>query len=135
MIKQPFEVNGNQLGMSLTGFKAKNRRKVAISNRPAPWCDEESATGLVHCRVAFSSMRPDGKPTSTVVGVPTEQLLYSFVENRLFKISADFDSDFTEKIRAALIARYGSLTIGRRKTGLGTTASLRSMFPKSMMKT
>jgi len=99
MIGKPFELNRMRLGMSLAGFKAKNR--------PAPRCDRDSSTGVVHCRPAASRSKRNGRTIPSVAAVPTEQLFYSFIDNRLFKITAVFEFAYTKDIRAALIGKYG----------------------------
>jgi hypothetical protein len=97
MSEKPYELNGNQVGMSLRAFKAKNR--------PTPRCDRDS-TGLVRCRPAYAST--DEGPISTVASVRTLRLFYSFVDDRLFKITFDCEFAFTKDVHTYLVAKYGA---------------------------
>lgn len=111
-----YELKGDRLGMKLEEFKAKYARK--IGGMTMPYCSDASpgqgnpalwtepwhaAAGLVTGRVDL----PSENASPTIAGVKTELLLYHFVDGRLFKISALFDTEAFHLIREAVAGKYG----------------------------
>lgn len=118
----PFELKGDVLGMTLQEFKAKHHRSVPSRFTFAPWCSDSqpgedipelmveaffSSAGLVNCRLDFPYEVEEGNAAPTVAGVPTERLLYQFVDERLWQITATFDPSVTTNVHDALVAKYG----------------------------
>lgn len=120
---QPFDLKGDQLGMSLGEFKEKYNRVVKGSVTPAPFCSSDrpgsdistllseswfDKAGVVTCRTNFPfEEREHSGEAPTVAGVPTQILIYHFVDGRLFRITAWFEHENVQQVRAALIAKYG----------------------------
>ncbi|MBX3432834.1 MAG: hypothetical protein KF847_05915 [Pirellulales bacterium] len=120
----PFELKGDRLGSTLDEFKAKYARKVGSFQ--LPYCSDStpgqaiealrverwySAAGLVHGRIDLPS---EGDPP-TIAGVKTELLLYQFVDGRLFRITAMFDTEECHLVREALVKKYGPPTSERQE--------------------
>ena len=121
--KEPYELKGDQLGMSLFDFKNKYHREVAGHNEPAPFSSEyrpgqkidtlfsepwHADAGIVHCSIEFPFERYKDGRIPTVAGVGVDVLLYKFVDGRLYQISAYFDTRNFDGIQRALIEKYGS---------------------------
>jgi hypothetical protein len=116
-----YELKGDRLGMSFDEFKQKyaresqgGREKLPLSsddawgpNRAAlhvePW---HKAAGIVHARIDL----PAENDSPTVAGVKTELLLYHFIDNRLFRISAFFPTDQFHVVSDAAGTKYGLAT-------------------------
>jgi hypothetical protein len=115
----PYELKGDRLGMTLEEFKTKYARKAGhftlpytsescagqanASLRSEPW---HVGAGLINARVDLPS---EGNPP-TIAGVKTELVLYHFVDGRLFRIVAYFDTEAFHLIRDALVAKHGAPT-------------------------
>lgn len=114
-----FELKGDRLGMKLEDFKAKYTRRSALTGRDLPWCSDESplvgipdlrslawhhAAGIVHARI----VDPREMSSPTVAGVPTEILLYQFIDGKLFQITALFGTDGFHLVHEALGEKYGA---------------------------
>lgn len=127
--EKPYDFKGDRLGMELEDFKRKHYRKVG--EQVAPFTSENTAgerietllseawhpeAGIIHCSLDFPFERFRGREAPTVAGIDVEFLIYRFVDKRLFRISAFFDTRSFDSVRAALIERYGSLR--RRKRSL-----------------
>ena len=69
------------------------------------------SAGLVNCRLNFPFETIRGDPPPTVAGVPTLSLVYSFVDEQLFKIRALLDAKYTQEVYDALEAKYGAPSI------------------------
>ena len=136
-VDEPFELKGDRLGMTLAEFKTKHHREIYDHDLPAPWCSdlfpEETmvplasepyfaSAGLVNCRLDFPFEASGGKPSPTVAGVPTLSLLYSFVDEKLFKIAATFDAENTQEVYDALEAKYGAPDIEEGEHRLWTNS-------------
>jgi hypothetical protein len=114
-----FELKGDRLGMTLDDFKAKYARKMGSITLPyttescpgqsnaALWSEPwHMAAGLINARVDLPS---EGNPP-TIAGVKTEQMLYHFVDGRLFRITVLFDTEAFHLIREAIVAKHGAPT-------------------------
>ncbi len=114
-----FELKGDRLGTSLDEFKAKYARKIGGmtmpycsdaapgQSNPALWSEPwHAAAGLVNGRIDLPA---EGNPP-TIAGVKTELMLYHFVDARLYRISAVFDTEAFHLIRDALVAKHGAPT-------------------------
>lgn len=119
---QPYEFKGDRLGMRLQDFKAKHARTIQGHNECAPWCSDSrpgeeirgllsqpyfAEAGLVNCRLDFPFESLHERPTPTIAGVETDILLYKFVDEQLFAISAYFSNDGFDEVAEALVAKYG----------------------------
>jgi len=115
---QPFELKGDRVGISLAEFKAKYARKLG-AGISAPFCSDSypgqalpalhaepwhAAAGIIHARVDL----PTENSSPTVAGTDTEMLLYQFVDEKLFRITALFDTDSFHHIREALFEKQGT---------------------------
>lgn len=113
----PFELKGDHVGSTLAAFKKKYDRTLGAGLQ-APFCSDSFpgqaneqlntepwhyAAGIVHARIDL----PSEGASPTVGGVETEKLIYQFVDSRLFRISALFDTDSFHHIRQALYEKYG----------------------------
>lgn len=114
---QPYACKGDPVGMSLDAFKQKYARDLGAGLK-APFCSDAFAgqanqallsepwhakAGIVHARVDL----PSENHSPTIAGVDTEILLYQFVDGRLFRITALFDTDSFHHIREALCDKQG----------------------------
>lgn len=115
---QLYELKGDQLGMSLADFKIKHARRVEGQSISLPWCSDSAPgrvfedlyteiwhtkAGIVHGRVDL----PCEANSPTIGGVSTERILYQFVEDQLFRISAFFETEQFHLIRECIIKKYG----------------------------
>jgi len=116
-----FELKGDPLGMPLSEFKKKYARKTSGVGLPLPWCSSESPgqpiewllverwhsqCGIIHARVDL----PAEKQSPTVAGVSTDLLLYQFLDERLFRITAFFDTESFHVVREAVTNKHGQPT-------------------------
>lgn len=116
--KDLFELKGDRLGMSLEDFKTKYARRSAASARELPWCSDQNpsiispelfsqrwhhAAGIVHARIDD----PQEMTSPTIAGVPTDLLLYQFVDGKLFQITALFATEGFHLAHEALVEKYG----------------------------
>ena len=116
-----YDFKGDKVGMGLEEFKRKHSRKVEWQNVDLPWCSDRSRgqrieallseewhaeAGIVHARIElpYEQRRP------TIAGVPTDLLLYQFVDEQLARISLKFDTDSSHIVRDALTKKYGAPT-------------------------
>jgi hypothetical protein len=115
----PFELKGDRLGMALLDFKKKYLRNVggltlpytseslAGQSNPTLWCEPwHASAGIVHARTEL----PSENNSPTVAGVKTELFLYHFVDSRLFRITALFDTEAFHVVRKALVDKQGQPT-------------------------
>jgi phage FluMu protein Com len=115
---QLYELKGEQLGMSLADFKIKHARHVEGESISLPWCSDSTPgrviedlyteiwhakAGIVHGRIDL----PCEANSPTIAGVDTERILYQFVEDQLFRITAFFDTEQFHVIRECIIKKYG----------------------------
>jgi hypothetical protein len=113
-----FELKGDRLGMKLEDFKAKYARKSAVSGRDLPWSSDQNpsvvstdlcsqrwhhAAGIVHARIDD----PQEMNSPTIAGVPTDLLLYQFIDGKLFQITALFGTEGFHMAHEALGEKYG----------------------------
>jgi hypothetical protein len=123
---EPYELNGDRLGMSLVDFKAKYARPVKQENRSAPLCSDSfpgrkvgalsaepwnTSAGIVKCRTHFPS-----EESPMVAGVKTKVVLHEFVDGKLYNIYALFSLDRFEDVKKACLAKYGKPSGVRRET-------------------
>jgi hypothetical protein len=115
----PFELKGDRLGMTLADFKAKHARTIggvkmpytseSSAGHPNPtlWSEAwHAAAGIVHARVEL----PSENDSPTVAGVKTELFLYQFVDERLYRMMALFDTEAFHVVRAAIADKQGPPT-------------------------
>ncbi|MEO1497685.1 MAG: hypothetical protein AAFV43_11105 [Planctomycetota bacterium] len=117
-VEQDFAFKGDALGMSLADFKLKHERRVVGRRRRMPWCSDETpdaatpdllseawhaAAGIVHARVEL----PSEHNPPTIAGVPAQLLIYQFVDERLFQITAFLPTEGFTPVHAALLSRHG----------------------------
>ena len=115
-----FELKGDRLGMSLDEFKEKYERSGEggvrlplcsdtawgankASLRAEPWHLKEN---IVNARIDLPA--EDNPPT--VAGVKTDQLLYQFIDGKLFRIAAMFPTDKFHLVNEAATQKYGPVT-------------------------
>lgn len=114
-----FALKGDDLGMSLGDFKRKHARRVEGSGKLAPWCSDELpgqavrdlvteswhvAAGIVHARIDY----PEENNPPTIAGVPTELVIYQFLDSKLFQITAFFGCDAFHQVGSALRTKFGA---------------------------
>ena len=116
----PYDLKGDTLGMGLSEFKEKHARTIPGNNKDAPFCSDASpgkkivtllsedwhhSAGIVNCRITypFEDMK-GGKPS--LAGAPADMLVYHFVDEKLFKISAWINHGDYRKVRDALLGKY-----------------------------
>ncbi|MEN1681172.1 MAG: hypothetical protein AAGJ46_16415 [Planctomycetota bacterium] len=114
-----FNLKGDELGMSLGDFKRKHFRRVPGSEKLAPLCSDEfpdqriesllseawhTSAGIVHARIDL----PEEKAPPTVAGVPSELMIYQFLDGRLFQVSSFFGYDAFHPLSAALVNKFGT---------------------------
>jgi predicted Zn finger-like uncharacterized protein len=117
---QLHSLKGDVLGMRLEDFKKKYHRKSTIGVT-LPWCSDATPkqlhrellseawhhrAGIVHARVDF----PAEQNSPTIGSVKTNLLLYQFLDGRLFRITAFFDTDWLHMVREAIEGKYGPPT-------------------------
>lgn len=114
---EPYELKGDRLGMSLAEFKQKYARFTSDGRQDLPICSDQSfggradlhsqawhrPAGIVHARVDL----PEEENSPTVAGVKTDLLLYHFVDEKLFRISAFFPTDEFHLVSEAVAQKYG----------------------------
>ena len=115
------DFKGDQLGMSLADFKKKHKRKTGGIGVTMPWCSSDTPDraiqgllfepwhhkcGIVHARVDL----PVENNSPTVAGIKTELFLYQFLDARLFRMSAFFDTDLFHVVREAVNEKHGTPT-------------------------
>lgn len=115
----PFELKGDRLGMTLEEFKAKYAR--SIGGMTMPYCSDalpgqanpslwteawHAAAGLVNGRIEL----PSENASPTVAGVKTDLFLYHFVDGKLFRMTALFDTEAFHLVRDALVQKQGPPT-------------------------
>ncbi len=116
--QQLYELKGDQLGMSLADFQIKHARRVEGQSISLPWCssaspgqniadllseDWHTEAGIVHARLDL----PLESDSPTIGGVETDLLLYQFVDDLLFRITAFFDTDSFHHIHQSVKNKYG----------------------------
>ena len=116
-----FEFKGDPLGMTLSDFKKKHARKTGGIGIMLPWCSSDSPgqtieallsepwharCGIVHARLDL----PAENNPPTVAGVSAEPLIYQFLDGRLFRITAFFDTDSFHIVRKAVAEKHGEPT-------------------------
>ncbi|MCC6492543.1 MAG: hypothetical protein IT424_05935 [Pirellulales bacterium] len=127
--KIPYDLKGDQLGMSLADFKQKYHRPIQGHHKPAPFTSEDapgksidmlltepwhSGAGIIHGSPIYPFERFNGKRL-TVGGVDVDLLIYKFVDGKLYQIAAYFDTRDFELLRRALVDRYGEPTKEEKK--------------------
>jgi hypothetical protein len=118
--KLPYDFKGDRLGMELDEFRRRHARKVPGTALELPWCSDPSSTkrnddlqtegwygaaGIVHARLDLPAEDPP-----TIASVPTQRLLYQFVDGKLFRISVWFENDHFPTICDAMVGKYGRPT-------------------------
>lgn len=116
---QPYELKGDRLGMSLKDFKAKYGRM--LGGIRLPYCSDTSpgqanttlwsepwhaAASIVNARTEL----PSENSSPTIAGVKTELFLYHFVDERLYRMTALFDTEAFHLVREALVQKFGPPT-------------------------
>lgn len=113
-----FDFKGDPLGMSLADFKLRHERTVAGRRRRMPWCSDEqpgvnnpelmceswhTAAGIIHARIEL----PFENNSPTVGGIRSELVIYQFIDERLFQITAFLPPEGLNQLTQALRVRYG----------------------------
>jgi len=121
MNEKLLDFKGDRLGMSLADFKKKYKRKTGGIGMALPWCSSDSPgqrlqgllsetwhskCGIVHARIDL----PVENNSPTVAGVKTELFLYQFIDARLFRMTAFFDTDSFHLVREAVMEKQGTPT-------------------------
>lgn len=117
----PFEIKGDQLGMSMAEFKTKYARFTPDGRQDLPICSDmpgyigkadlhgeawHRRANIVHARVDI----PQEENSPTVAGVKTDLFLYQFVDGHLFRISAWFATDLFHVVSEAVLQKFGRPT-------------------------
>ena len=117
----PYEIKGDQLGMSMAEFKTKYARFTPDGRQDLPICSDmpgyigksdlhgeawHRKANIVHARVD----NPLEENSPTVAGVKTDLFLYQFVDGHLFRISAWFATDLFHVVNEAVLQKYGKPT-------------------------
>ena len=112
-----FDLKGDSLGMSLADFKKKHFRKLPGSDLTAPWSSDNfpgqrigdlrvepwyTAAGLVNARLDY----PAENSSPSIAGMPTSLVLYQFVDNKLYQITALFSPESFHELSNALRTRF-----------------------------
>jgi len=144
---QPYELKGDRLGMTLEEFKAKYSRKVG--GITLPYCSDSfpgqpnqalmaepwyAAAGLINARIDL----PSENNSPTIAGVRTDLFLYHFVDGRLYRMTALFDTEAFHLIHNALVQKQGPATRENKdkgeltwENGVSTIHLVRgAMYPK-----
>jgi hypothetical protein len=150
--QKPWEFKGDVLGvMTLDQFKTKYARKVTGHNEMAPWCSDsrpESHVGellseeyfsravIVHGRLDFPFERTANRPGPTVAGVETLNLIYQFVDNKLFGIIALIPGAGIDTVYEAIVAKYGEPISTSREASCWSNAvcEIRLLRPRRRVK-
>lgn len=118
---EPYEIKGDQLGMSMADFKAKYARFTPDGRQDLPICSDmpgyigksdlhgeawHRKANIVHARVD----NPLEENSPTVAGVKTDLFLYQFVDGHLFRISAWFATDLFHVVSEAVLNKFGKPT-------------------------
>lgn len=116
--KDVFALKGDELGMSIGDFKKKYVRKVECNGKMAPWCSDEqpgqrvkdllsepwhASAGLVHARIDY----PEEDNSPTIAGAATKAVIYQFLDNQLFQITAFFSPESFHEVSSALMKKFG----------------------------
>ncbi|MDP7597656.1 MAG: hypothetical protein QGI68_19120, partial [Pseudomonadales bacterium] len=91
---------------------------------------KERYTTIETCRLAFPFERNRGPNRTTVAGVETELLVYHFIDDKLYRISAFFEQDGYSDVKRALSAKYGnpsSTNVHEYQNAYGATFSGESL--------
>jgi hypothetical protein len=119
---EPYGLKGDTLGMDLKSFKKTHHRSVEGHNEDLPWCSDHSPNqeikttlskawhheaNIVNCRTNFPCEEREDSRKLNVAGVATDILIYHFIDNKLFMITAGFKLDGIDDVRNALLAKYG----------------------------
>lgn len=113
----PYELKGDQLGMSLTDFKTKHYHlpegdPKCSDDYPPPQhavvaIEVKYPPGVVACKIFFPfEERP--VPKTTIANVPVSYQVFYFVDGKLFKIEIIFNEKDFEVVRAAFEDKYHS---------------------------
>jgi hypothetical protein len=115
-----YELKGDRLGISLEEFKGKYNRSGEGGQR-LPICSDTAwgankaslhsetwhqAAKIMHARIDL----PTENNSPTVAGVKTELLLYHFIDNQLFRITAYLPTDQFHLVSEAAMKKYGPVT-------------------------
>ena len=118
---EPYELKGDQLGMTISAFKERYARFTSDGRQDLPICSDQPGyvgkadlhgeawhrrAKIVHARIDL----PHEDNSPTVAGVKTDLLLYQFVDGQLFRISAFFATDMFHVVSEALIHKFGPPT-------------------------
>jgi hypothetical protein len=119
---EPFGLKGDTLGEDLKSFKKRHRRLVQGHNEDLPWCSDHRPNQeikatlsktwhhearVVNCRTNFPCEEREGGKKLNVAGVATDKLIYHFIDNKLFMITASFKHDGFDDVKNTLLAKYG----------------------------
>ena len=124
--QRAYELNGDRLGMSLEGFKAKHYRIIPGESRDAPFCTDATPgidhprllykadfhkIGIVHGQTSYpfeylknKSKRP------TIAGVPADVFVYKFIDRQLFEVIISCERVNYSTVLKAFEAEYGEPT-------------------------
>lgn len=115
----PYELKGDQLGMTLVDFKAKYHHVSAGDSRPGPFCSDdypdasmqgidptERRAGIVACRIYFPFEERRGSK-NTIANVPVSDQMFRFIDGNLFRIDIVFDDKSFDTVRSAFEDKYG----------------------------
>ena len=118
---EPYELKGDQLGMTLVEFKQKYARFTPDGRQDLPICSDQPGyvgkadlhseawhrrAGIIHARVDHPS--DDNSPT--IAGVKTDLMLYKFIDGKLFNIWALFATDLFHMVSDAVLQKFGPPT-------------------------
>ncbi len=116
-----YELKGDRLGMELNDFKSKHKRSVSGHDETIPWCSDAlpkqeintllsevyfTDANMVNCRITFPFEDREFGAT-TIAGISTKNLIYHFIDNKLFKITALLPQNGFYKLKQSLIKKYG----------------------------
>jgi hypothetical protein len=130
------ELNGDRLGMTLEMFKGKHYRgDKSRSSGHLPNCSDQkpdeadeylrytpdlAKMGIVNAATTMpKDESADNFKAPTVADVEMEHFVYQFVDGKLFQISTRFKHDDFERVKKALISKYGKPVVSRTAPGGG----------------
>ena len=131
----PYDLKGDQLGMSITDFKTKYYHMPDGDPKPAPFCSDDyplgkvggdlakNVHGVVACKIFFPFEEQHGTKT-TIANVPVRYQVFYFVDGKLFKIEIIFDAKDFGVVRTAFEDKYHAPSTSETKTyqnGFGAT--------------
>jgi hypothetical protein len=101
----PYDLKGDRLGTSLEDFKAKYHHSISGDTRQAPFCTDKE-NGLTECQIYWPFEKLQRNAVETIANAPAD-LMFQFVDGKLWEISAVFNQKDFETAKKAFIEKLG----------------------------